>query len=118
MGSVDPDAVKHEVKVGQERLPIRPSTVFPNSGRAGRSKSPDSRSALPFEASERADGQDPESALPDPVVDPIRFARIEQHYLDSCFQLGLAAAIPDAVVFDRNDVRHSAPLSPRWDEDA
>ena len=111
VGSVDPHAVKHEVKEGQERshpafyslpeqwegwtqqvvgLPKRFAFVKHPSGRTVKIQS------LP---------------LPDPVVDPKRLARIEQHYLSACFRPVSLSHPADAVIFDRR-----TPSRPRWEE--
>jgi hypothetical protein len=116
VGSVDPDAVKHEVKVGQERshpafysLPEQWETwtqqVTGLKKRFAFVKHPSGQTvkiqSLP---------------LPDPVVDPQRLAVIEQHYLQTCFRSVPLQAIPQSVVFDRYEVS-VPPSRPRWEEE-
>src|SRR3954454_7865557 len=99
VGSVDPDAVKHEVKVVQERS--HPAFYsLPEQWEGWTQQVTGLKKRFAFVKHPSGQTVKIQSLpLPDPVVDPTRLARIEQHYLDTCFRTVPLQGTPDGVIF-------------------
>lgn len=111
VGNVDPHAVKHEVKEGQERS--HPAFYsLPEQWEGWTQQVTGLKKRFAFVKHPSGQTVKIESLpLPDPVVDPQRLARIEEHYLRTGFRQAPLSAPADAVIFDRR-----TPSRPRWEE--
>ncbi len=111
VGSVDPDAIKHEVTVGQERShPAFYSLPEQWEGWTQQVTGLKKRFAFVKHPSGRTVKIE-SLPLPDPVVDPGRLAAIEARYLEQGFRSKELALPAAEVVF-----APPMPSRPRWDE--
>ena len=115
VGSVDPDAIKHEVKEGQERS--HPAFYsLPEQWEHWTQQVTGLKTRFAFVKHPSGQTVKIQSLpLPDPVVDPARLAQGEQHYLQTCFRTVSLGAAQDAVIFDRHDQHLVTWSRPRWD---
>ena len=104
--SVDPDAIKHEVKEGQERS--HPAFYsLPEQWEGWTQQVTGLKKRFAFVKHPSGQTVKIQSLpLPDPVVDPEHLAQIEQYYLDTCFRPVALQPPREAVVF--------APRRRRW----
>lgn len=118
VGSVDPDAIKHEVKEGQERS--HPAFYsLPEQWEGWTQQVTGLKKRFAFVKHPSGQTVKIQSLpLPDPVVDPSRLAAIEGHYLDTCFRTVPLHTAPERVVFEQPGASVSSPPRPRWDVDA
>jgi hypothetical protein len=112
VGSVDPDAIKHEVKEGQERS--HPAFYsLPEQWEGWTQQVTGLKKRFAFVKHPSGQTVKIQSLpLPDPVVDPARLAAIEEQYLATCFRPVAMSQTHDEVVFAA-----PAPCRPRWDTD-
>ena len=110
VGSVDPQAIKHEVEEGQERS--HPAFYsLPEQWEAWTQQVVGLKKRFAFVRQPSGQVVKMQSLpLPDPTVDPARLAAIEAHYLQTCFRHVPLSRPPDAVIFDRRE-----PSRPRWE---
>lgn len=111
VGAVDPQAIKHEVKEGQERShPAFYSLSEQWEGWTQQVAGLKQRFAFVKHPSGQV-VKIQSLPLPDPVVDSARVATIENHYLDQCFRPGPLIRSQAGVVFTA-----PPPRRRRWDE--
>src|SRR4051812_44474479 len=118
VGSVDPDAVKHEVKVGQERS--HPAFYsLPEQWEGWTQQVTGLKKRFAFVKHPSGQTVKIQSLpLPDPIVDPGHLASIEDQYLRIGFRQVPLSSAGGAVVFDRSAASLSAGQfrpRPRWD---
>ena len=111
VGSVDPDAIKHEVKEGQERS--HPAFYsLPEQWEGWTQQVTGLKKRFAFVKHPSGQTVKIESLpLPDPVVDPARLAAIEARYLEEGFRPARMALPAAEVIFAPRP-----PSRPRWDE--
>jgi hypothetical protein len=116
VGSVDPDAIKHEVKEGQERS--HPAFYsLPEQWEGWTQQVTGLKKRFAFVKHPSGQTVKIQSLpLPDPVVDPARLARIEEHYLASCFRAVSLTSPAPAVIFDGTVLPPARRR--RWDTEA
>ena len=111
VGSVDPDAIKHEVKEGQERS--HPAFYsLPEQWEGWTQQVTGLKKRFAFVRQPNGQTVKIESLpLPDPTVDPVRLAAIEARYLEQGFRPASLTLPTTEVIF-----APSLPSRPRWDE--